>query len=157
MLNLFALIAFTVLFFSCDKGKTTAGSSTADYIIVGHTGGFVSNVALTPYFLIKDTTLREDTSVRANTVPTSYGGFNFNYLLPHALYDSVAGGLLTAVPTELLSHNGGDYGSSMPDVGYTDVRAQIGGALYSWRFEYNQTTSSSDVQLFVQKLNKILQ
>jgi hypothetical protein len=120
---------------------------------VGHTGGFVSNLALSPYYLINNGQLLKDTTVQvALGIPDDVNAFHFNVLLPAADYATVAD-LLTSIPSELLGKNGESIGTAFPDVGYTDVRTSVNGTVYKWHFEADQSTSSTAVKAFVARLN----
>ena len=156
--SLFILLFASVWFTSCHKEKntTTHFAPTGDYLIVGATGGFIAPTSPSPYSLIADSSLREDTLLNSTNIPTAYSGFNFDYVLPQARYDTVAAGILSAIPSELLAENGASIGAYVPDVGYTDVRARIASVDYTWKFEGNQSGSSAGIQLFLQKLGKIM-
>jgi hypothetical protein len=145
------ILAIAIFFSACKKDKSTPVSG--DYLVVGHTGGFVSNLALTPYYLINNGQLLKDTTIFATThIPDDVNSFHFYVLLPSVNYDSVAT-LLTTIPSELLSRNGQSIGTALPDAGYTDVRTSINGIVYKWHFEVDQSTSSSEVRTFATRLN----
>ena len=156
IINLSLLVLVTLTCLSCSKKTNCEMAATAEYLIVGNTGGFIMPTSKTSYFIVIDSTLKEDTSLTIGTVPAAYSGFNFNYLLPQSLYDSVGAGVLSSIPAELLTNNGAFIGTVRPDVGYTDLRVSISGASYNWKFSPDQSTSSIAVQTFVQKINKIL-
>ena len=154
-----SIFAFCLLFFwSCSKktGTTMSTTITGDYLIVGHTGGFVMGTTINPYYLVHDTTLSADTSLNATNIPATTSGFHFNYQYPRARFDTVGAGLIASIPTELLSKNGATIGQTFPDVGYTDVRASIGGTYYTWIFLAKQDSSSAAIQQFVKKLGKVM-
>ncbi len=153
-----SIFAFCVLFFwSCSKKTgTTTTTITGDYLIVGHTGGFVMGTAINPYYLVHDTTLSADTSLNVTNIPTTTSGFHFNYHYPRARFDTVGAGLITSIPTELFSRNGASIGQMIPDVGYTDVRVSVGGNYYTWTFLPKQDSSSPAIQQFVIKLGKVM-
>jgi len=143
------LLLLSLVTISCKKkAKTTL---TGDYLVIGHDGGFVNTNA--PYYVITGSGLAEDTThYPYGQVPANNSGFNFNYNLPTARYDTVKG-LLNSIPSELLGRNNTDIGTACPDFGYEDVRASINGVLYQWKFECNQSASSAEVQAFINRIN----
>lgn len=143
------LLLLSLVTISCNKkSKSTL---TGNYMIIGHDGGFVAMNA--PYYMITTSGLKEDTTrYPYGQVPANTNGFNFNYNLPSARYDTVKD-LLNSIPPELLSKNNADIGSPCPDFGYEDVRASINGVLYKWKFECNQSSSSTEVQAFITRIN----
>ena len=120
-------------------------------MVVGWTGGFVSPDTKATYYLITTSELRVDNTQTQSSIPTDVNKFNFNTLVPTAKFEAVKS-LLTTIPSELLSRNNSSIGDMFPDAGYKDVRASIGGTLYTWKFEADQTRSSQAIQDFVKKI-----
>ncbi len=145
LVSLLAIIAF-----SCRK-KDTQYTVKGDYMVVGWTGGFVSPDTKATYYLITTSELRVDNTQTQSSIPTDVNKFNFNTLVPTAKFEAVKS-LLTTIPSELLSRNNSSIGDMFPDAGYKDVRASIGGTLYTWKFEADQTRSSQAIQDFVKKI-----
>src|SRR4051812_13287917 len=81
--NLLLIVVFTLAagFTSCRKKSTTTVTG-ADYLIAGQTGGFVMAGTQSPYYLVKDGTLKADTSLGGKPLPSGISGFNFNYSIP---------------------------------------------------------------------------
>ena len=149
-----SLLLLSLLFitaFSCRK-KDAQYTVKGDYMVVGWTGGFVTPDTKATYYLITSSELRVDNSQIQSSIPTNVNGFNFSTSLPAAKYDAVKT-LLTTIPSELLTRNNASIGDLFPDAGYRDVRASIGGTLYTWKFEADQTKSSQAIQDFVKKIN----
>jgi hypothetical protein len=155
MKNITSLIfAFLVvsIFISCSKGvKNTTVYTSADYMIIGHQGGFVAYIS--PYYKITGSQLLEDTTHYSGSypVPSDTSGFNFSQLLPSARFDSVSS-ILASIPAELFNRNNADIGDFCPDFGYDDIRASVNGVFYKWSFECDQSKSSSAVQQFVKQI-----
>ncbi len=152
-----ALLAAIVLHFSsCDrKSKVYSPTVTADYLIVGHTGAYVVPETKTLYYRITSDAMVADTTKDARMYPDKNTSFNFNYPYSQAKFDSLAKGILSIVPTELLSKNGASIGSMLPDGGYDFVKASIGSTIYTWQIEINQNTGSTTLQAFAARVRAI--
>ena len=145
LLCLFLLSLATI---SCNKKSTS--TLTGNYMIIGHDGGFVATNA--PYYMITTSGLKQDTTQYPyGQVPTNTTGFNFNYSLPAARYDTVKD-LLNSIPHELFGKNGADIGTACPDFGYEDIRASINGVYYHWTFECDISSSSAEVKAFINRI-----
>ena len=149
-----ALIAAVILFATgCKKEKNTSYTITSgDYLLAGHTGGFVVAGSKATFYVLNNGEMRKDTNQLEGTIPSSVSGFNFNTLLPAASYSGAAY-LQTAIPTELLSRNGEHIGTYFPDAGYLLVMTKKDGVAYKWYFEGDQNSSSTAIQTFLQGLN----
>ena len=149
--SLFFLVSLgVILLFSCTKGKKNS-LQPADFMIIGHMGGFVPYTS--PFYKLTSSQLWEDTTKYDYThpLPADFANLNFNYQLSSSKFDSVKD-LLSSIPAELFGRNNTHIGGLFPDVGYTDVRASVNGVIYHWGFEADQSTSSTAIQQFVQRI-----
>lgn len=146
ILSLLVVALFS--FSSCKKVKNTSYNVTGDYLVAGHTGGYVIAGSRTPFYVLNNGEMRKDTSVVEGAVPAGITGFNFNVLLPAINYDSAAY-LQTSIPSELFALNGAHIGRYFVDYGYTVVMTRKDGVEYKWYFEGDLTGCSASVQAFM--------
>ena len=144
---IFCLSLLVVLSVTSCK-KSVQYSASGEYLVVGSAGGFISGSQPTHYFIVSGGQVREDLNVNSGMVPDNINQFNFNTVLPAAKYNAVKG-LLSAIPSELLTRNNQDIGAPIPDMGYIDVRASIKGVSYRWTFEGDQSGTSAAIQQFL--------
>jgi hypothetical protein len=136
---------------ACKKAPQQS-SITGDYFIYGHAGGYTTPDYHTSYFLVNNGKLLKDASQLAQSPPANIELFRFTQLCPVAQYNSVAD-LPSSIPVELLRHNNAIIGSSMPDAGYSDLRARINGTTYKWVFEANLDSVSQPIREFYNRCN----
>jgi hypothetical protein len=135
-----------ILSASCKKDKTTTG----DYIIVGHIGGFAS---ISDFYRIGDGQLRHDTSKFAN-YPLDIGKLKFVEVMPNARYQKVAH-LKAAIPAELLSQNEKTFGEMYPDAMGLEVFTNINGTPYHWSFAGDQSKTGPAIRNFINEAEKV--
>lgn len=146
--SLLLLLLFTAAV-SCKKKATF--TVTGNYMIIGYPGGYVYKEP--PYYLLTTSELLKDTSELATSALSTISDYHFNVTAPVTKYDSVKD-LLNTIPTELFSKKNASIGTGfMPDMGHYYVMASINGVLYQWTFFPDQSSSSPEVQQFVNRLN----
>jgi hypothetical protein len=153
MKQLIAILLLAISITSCSHKKTNT-SLTGDFLIAGRMGGFVVAGSYTNYYLISGGTLKVDTTVVNGNPPEVSYGFSFNTTLAPSRYEAVKN-IPSSIPSELLAMSNQHIGNIYPDMGYIDVRTSIGGGLYHWYFEGDQSTSSPAIQHFVASLDSL--
>lgn len=136
---------------ACKKPEQTSGI-TGNYFIYGHAGGFTTPDYRTTYFLVNNGRLLKDGSQLGQSPPVNVELFRFTQLCPALQYNSVAD-LPSSIPAELLQMNNSTIGATMPDAGYSDVRARINGTNYKWVFEANLDSVSQPIREFYNRCN----
>ncbi len=155
ILTIVLILAVVITGMSCKKGTPATYPVEGDYLIAGHSDGFVAGGNPVIYYLINNGQLRKDVSKTEATVPTDVSGFNFSIQMLQVSYAAVAD-LLTTIPSELLARNNAYIGSQVvADIPTLDVRTSIHGTLYRWTFSEDQSSSSAAVQLFYNRINAI--
>lgn len=123
-----------------------------DYFIYGRVGGFTAPDARANYFLVTDGQLRKDATQRMQAPPISVEQFDFNTRCPEDQYNSVAD-LPSSIPNEIKKLNNSTIGTEIPDAGYADIRARIGGVEYKWRVEAGLDSVSEVIREFYNRCN----
>lgn len=136
---------------SCKKQQPQRGP-TGDYFIYGHAGGYTSPDYHTAYYLVNNGKLLKDVSQLAQAPPASIELFRFTEVCPATQYNSVAD-LPSSIPQELLQQSDATIGASLPDAGYSDIRARINGVTYKWVFEANLDSVASPIREFYNRCN----
>ncbi len=148
-------LAISTGFTSCTH-KAAGYYVTADYLIIGQGGGF--RPPLGTYYYLSNSQLLADTSVNLGNPPSDINQFHFDNIMPLSKYASVKN-VLTSIPSEILGLNHKEIGISKVavDGGYTVVRVSINGVRYDWIFHADQSSSSAEIQQFVEKVNVVFQ
>jgi hypothetical protein len=152
----FLYLALLIMVATSCTHKTSVLSTSADYMIIGPGGGFRPPVGT--YYYLSPTQLLADTTVYLPAPPTTLSGFSFNTTMPPAKFTAM-GSILNEIPSSVLPLNHTEIGVSRVavDGGYTVVRAKIGSTIYDWKFHDDQSTSSTEIQTFVTKVQKVFE
>jgi hypothetical protein len=126
---------------------------TADYLIIGYTGGYAGNIFYADYLLITGTQCIKSSNPAGSRVPEDNSQFLFTKVQPAAKFDSVKN-LLHSIPSDLLIRRNASFGFDGNDISGYDVRASINGVLYTWGFGPTPYTVSAETQQFVSEIGK---
>ncbi len=144
-----ALLFIIILAGGCKKKQETYVVN-GDYFIFGRSGGFTTPETKTTFYLVNNNQLRADTTQLAQNSSGDVRIFRFNYVLPADKYNAVAD-LPGAIPPKMLVMNNSTIGTTIPDAGYMDIRASIGGAMYMWHVEGMLDSTDATIRTFVER------
>ncbi len=154
MKHLFYVAVVALLSLTACTHEATTLKSSADYMIIGPGGGMRPPIAT--YYYLSPTQLLADTTVSLGAIPTALSGFSFYTTMPTAKFTAM-GNILNEIPASVLLLNHSEIGVSHTavDGGYTVVMTKIGSTLYDWKFHDDQSTSSTEIQAFVNKVRMV--
>ncbi|MES2704490.1 MAG: hypothetical protein V4649_17760 [Bacteroidota bacterium] len=143
-------ILLTLTTIACTKSQPDTVS--ADYVVVGRSGGMVPEDTKASYYIIRDGKVYMDSSLMMSNIPQEMNAFNFNCPMHDSIYKKALT-IQNAIPRELLSMNGQSIGNVPFCDQQVDVRARINGVSYRWFFQVEQKGTGNAIQQYVNKLN----
>ena len=150
----FCLAVLFISGVSACSHEPTSRKFTGEYMIIGPGGGFRPPVGT--YYYLSSTQLLADTAVILYNPPSDISLFKFDSVLPAAKHAAVKD-VLTAIPSEILRNNHGEFGISTVavDGGYTVIRTKVNGIHYDWKFHDKLDNASAEVKQFMGKVKVV--